>query len=196
QNWRSLSKMFAQRLNARVYALDLRNHGESPHSKAHSYEVMAEDVAAFIREHRLKKIVVLGHSMGGKVAMTMALRQEQQLDRLVVVDSAPVNSRISQEFKRYIDVMKKIEQVGVVKQSQADEIMKNYIPEITIRQFLLTNLKKDSTTGQYKFRIPLDVLDDSLGTMSEFPFDSAHHTFHKKTLFISGLRSDYVTPKV
>ncbi|CAG8766234.1 323_t:CDS:2, partial [Dentiscutata heterogama] len=124
QNWRSLAKVFAQRLNTRVFTLDLRNHGESPHSEVHNYEVMAEDVVTFMNEHQLKRTVVMGHSMGGKVAMTIALMQAPQIDQLVVVDSAPTNAYISDKFNTYVEVMKKIEQAGVMKQSQADEIMK------------------------------------------------------------------------
>ncbi|RIA98367.1 Alpha/Beta hydrolase protein [Glomus cerebriforme] len=196
QNWKSLAKTLAQRLNTHVFTLDLRNHGDSPHSPVHNYEVMSDDVAAFIKEHKFNKTVVMGHSMGGRVAMAMALRQVPHIEKLVVVDSAPVNARMSSEFFTYIDVMKKIEQAGVVKQSKADEIMKDYISDISIRQFLLTNLKKDPETGLYKFRIPLDILSDSMETLGGFPFDSAHHTFHKKTLFVAGKKSNYLPPKV
>ncbi|CAG8826277.1 28413_t:CDS:2, partial [Racocetra persica] len=189
QNWRSLAKIFAQRLNTRVFTLDLRNHGESPHSEVHNYEVMAKDVVTFMNEHQLKRTFIMGHSMGGKVAMTMALMQVPQIDQLVIVDSAPIDARMSKEFDTYVEIMKKIEQIGVVKQSQADEIMKSYISDINIRQFLLTNLKKDPESETYKFRIPLDVLGNSLKTLHGFPFDSARHTFHKSTLFVAGTKS-------
>ncbi|CAG8679914.1 11165_t:CDS:2, partial [Scutellospora calospora] len=175
---------------------DLRNHSESPHSKVHNHEAMAEDVVTFMNEHQLKKTNLMGHSMGGKVAMTMALRQVSQIDQLVVVDSAPTNTDLSKEFYTYTEVMKKVEQTGVMKHSQADEMMKDYISDINIRQFLLTNLKKDPETGVYKFRIPLDILSNSLETLSGFPFDSAHHSFHKATLFVAGTKSNYITSKV
>ncbi|KAF0534977.1 alpha/beta hydrolase [Gigaspora margarita] len=195
-NWRSLAKVFAQRLNTRVFTLDLRNHGESPHSEVHNYEVMAKDVVTFMNDHQLKRTVVMGHSMGGKVAMTIALMQVPQIDQLVVVDSAPTNTSISKEFATYVDVMKKVEQTEVMKQSQADEIMKGYISDINIRQFLLTNLKKDPEIEVYKFRIPLDVLGNSLKTLNGFPFDSDRHTFHKSTLFVAGVKSNYIPPKI
>ncbi|CAG8700367.1 6346_t:CDS:2 [Cetraspora pellucida] len=196
QNWRSLAKVFAQRLNTRVFTLDLRNHGESPHSEVHNYEIMAKDVVSFMNEHHLKRTFVMGHSMGGKVAMTMALMQVAQIDQLIVVDSAPTDAHLSKEFDTYVGAMKKIEQVGVVKQSQADEILKSYISDIHIRQFLLTNLKKDQEKGTYKFRIPLEVLGNSLKTLHGFPFGSARHTFHKSTLFVAGTKSNYILPKV
>ncbi|CAG8625109.1 11830_t:CDS:2, partial [Racocetra fulgida] len=98
----------------------------------------------------------------------MALMQVPQIDQLVIVDSAPIDARMSKEFDNYVEIMKNIEQIGVVKQSQADEIMK--IPE----------------SETYKFRIPLDVLGNSLKTLHGFPFDPARHTFHKSTLFVAG----------
>ncbi|CAJ0907201.1 6984_t:CDS:10 [Entrophospora sp. SA101] len=162
QNWKSLAKMFAQSLNTSVYALDLRNHGDSPHSSIVNYEIMSDDVAKFITDHKLNQAIIMGHSMGGKVAMAMALRQVPQVERLIVVDASPTNVRISDEFAFYIDTMKKVENVGVIKQSKADEIMQDYISNPSIRHFLLTNLKKDPDTGLYKFRIPLNILDDSL----------------------------------
>ncbi|CAG8479313.1 12428_t:CDS:10 [Funneliformis caledonium] len=195
QNWKSLAKIFAQRLNTHVFTLDLRNHGDSPHLSVHNYEVMADDVAAFIKEHKLYKTVVMGHSMGGRVAMAMALRQVPHIEKLVVVDSSPINTRMPSIFSTYVDVMKKVEQAGVVKLEKADKIMEDYIDDVTIRQFLLTNLKKDPDTGLFKFRIPLNILGDSLEKLGGFPFDSAHHTFHKKTLFVAGTKSNYLLSK-
>ncbi|CAG8555836.1 3083_t:CDS:10 [Ambispora leptoticha] len=189
QNWKSLAKAFAQRLNTK----DLRNHGESPHSPVHTYKAMAKDVAEFLNEHKLRKTVIIGHSMGGKVAMTMALLQVPHIEKLVVVDCAPTKYRLSLDFATYITAMKKIEETVVAKQSHADKILQE---DIAIRQFLLTNLKKDSDTGIYKFRIPLDLLNDNLEELGGFPFDSAHHTFRKPTLFIVGTKSNYVKPKV
>ncbi|CAG8517407.1 10319_t:CDS:10 [Ambispora gerdemannii] len=196
QNWKSLAKAFAQRLNTRVFTLDLRNHGESPHSPVHTYEAMSKDVTEFLHEHKLRKTVIIGHSMGGKVAMTMALLQVPHIEKLVVVDCAPTKYRLSLDFATYIAAMKKIETVVVSKQSLADEILREVEPDIAIRQFLLTNLKRNPDTGIYKFRIPLDLLDDSLEELGGFPFDSAHHTFHKPTLFVAGTKSNYVKPKV
>ncbi|CAI2184787.1 455_t:CDS:2 [Funneliformis geosporum] len=180
QNWKSLAKTFAQRLNTHVFTLVFAT---IPHLSVHNYEVMADDVAAFIKEHKLNKTVVMGHSMGGRVAMAMALRQVPHIEKLVVVDSAPISTRMPPNFSTYIDVMKKVEQAGVVRLEKADKIMEDYI---TV----------DHGTGLFKFRIPLDILGDSLETLSGFPFDSAHHTFHKKTLFIAGTKSNYLPPKV
>nr|CAG8501137.1 10257_t:CDS:10 [Entrophospora candida] len=201
QNWKSLAKMFAQSLNTSVYALDLRNHGDSPHSSIVNYKIMSDDVAKFIIDHKLNQAIIMGHSMGGKVAMAMALRQVPQVERLIVVDASPTNVRISDEFAFYIDTMKKVENVGVIKQSKADEIMQDYISNPSIRNFLLTNLKKDPDTGLYKFRIPLDILDDSLiyPTIETFfpnsiiaEVDAGHWVHAEKPLEFANIVTDFL----
>ncbi|CAG8483200.1 5283_t:CDS:2 [Paraglomus brasilianum] len=196
QNWKSLAKSFAQSLNTKVYAADLRNHGESPHSSVHTYESMASDVAEFIVQQKLDRSVLIGHSMGGKVVMTLALLQYPQVSQVIVVDTAPVNFRLSSNFSSYIAAMKKVDAADVSKQSFANEILEEDIEDITVRQFLLTNLTKDPQTGLYKWRIPLDTLEDALNDLGGFPFKSAHHTFKKRALFIAGTKSNYVPPKV
>ncbi|CAG8581295.1 7834_t:CDS:2, partial [Diversispora eburnea] len=193
QNWKILSRAFSHRLNTHVFALDLRNHGSSPHSEIHNYEIMADDVNEFIHDHWLKEVVILGHSMC--VGMVLALRHEKRIGQLVVVDTAPIYARLNENFKDYIEVMKEIEQLGVTTRRQADQVMRDYISDHVLRQFLLTNLKREAHEQKYSFQIPLDILKDSLETLSGFPFYSAHQAFHKKTLFVVGTRSNYVPPK-
>ncbi|KAF8983084.1 hypothetical protein BGZ46_010903, partial [Entomortierella lignicola] len=127
QNWGSLSKSIASRLNTRVFTVDLRNHGESGHSQEHDYTNMANDVTCFLKEQNLDKPIVIGHSMGGKVAMYLALNHTP-VDRVVVVDMAPVKVKLSSEFAVYVDVMKDIQKAHVKKQSEADSIMKKSVP--------------------------------------------------------------------
>jgi esterase len=86
-NWRTMSTRLAA--HCRVYAVDLRNHGRSPHSNVMNYLVMAQDLREFIENHGLRSPVILGHSMGGKVAMQLALQYPEQVDKLVIVDIAP-----------------------------------------------------------------------------------------------------------
>ncbi|KAG0233166.1 hypothetical protein BGW42_007644 [Actinomortierella wolfii] len=191
QNWKALSKAMASRLNTSVYALDLRNHGESEHHEHHNYASMANDVAHFIKEQNIDRPMVIGHSMGGKVAMTMALNQHP-VDRLVVVDMAPVRVRLSSVFQSYVKVMEQIQAANVQKQSEADKIMANTIVDIGVRQFLLTNLKRDPHTGRYAFRIPLATLANSLTNLGMFDFEIGKDRYDGKTLFIKGAKSDYI----
>ena len=86
-NWKTVSEMLSSQFS--VYTLDLRNHGESPHSEQFNYNVMTEDLKQFIQRHNLQKVILIGHSLGGKTAMTFASTYPQMVDKLIIVDIAP-----------------------------------------------------------------------------------------------------------
>ncbi|KAF9404425.1 hypothetical protein BGZ94_004190 [Podila epigama] len=192
QNWKALSKALATRLNTDVVTLDLRNHGESEHAADHDYPHMASDVVRFMQEQSLEKPIVIGHSMGGKVAMNLALRNQSLLDRIVVVDMAPVKVKLSSEFAKYVVAMKEIQKANVQKQSEADAIMKKCVDDLGVRQFLLTNLKRNASGDGYSFRVPIETLGDSLEKLGQFDFVPGKDRFDGKTLFIRGGRSGYI----
>ncbi|KAL1968709.1 hypothetical protein VTN77DRAFT_1535 [Rasamsonia byssochlamydoides] len=204
QNNRSISKVLARDLNRDIFVVDLRNHGNSAHAPEHNYTVMAEDVENFIRQHRLEKAVLFGHSMGAKTAMTVALRSPELVTGLVPIDNAPVRARLSADFARYVKGMEHIEAAKVTKQSDADKILQEYEESLPVRQFLLTNLIRDENNNQtLKFRIPLSILGPALDNMADFPFPmpfSDEYAEEKDnqvkydgpTLFIRGTRSRYV----
>lgn len=195
QNWKALSKAMAHRLNTRVITLDLRNHGESGHSEEHDYANMVNDVVHFLKEQSVDKPIVIGHSMGGKVAMNLALKHAAHLDRLVVVDMAPVKVKLSTEFAKYVGSMKEIQDANVKKQSEADTIMKKTVSDLGVRQFLLTNLKRDATGDGYSFRIPFETLGNSLEKLGHFDFVPGQDKFDGKVLFIRGVKSKYIMEK-
>ncbi|KAG0378897.1 hypothetical protein BGX24_002452 [Mortierella sp. AD032] len=194
QNWKALSKAMAHRLNTRVLTVDLRNHGESGHSEEHDYTNMANDVVHFLKEQELEKPIIIGHSMGGKVAMNLALKQAP-IDRMVVVDMAPVKVKLSTEFAKYVGSMKEIQNAYVKKQSEADTIMKKTVADLGVRQFLLTNLKRDATGDGYSFRIPFETLGGSLEKLGQFDFVPGVDKFDGKAMFIRGIRSKYIEEK-
>ncbi|KAL1876327.1 hypothetical protein VTK73DRAFT_9570 [Phialemonium thermophilum] len=206
KNNRTISKVLARDLGRYVYALDLRNHGDSPHVPRHDYVVMAEDVAAFIREHELQNSTLIGHSMGAKTAMTLALRSPDMVDNIIAVDNAPVDAALGTDFARYIQGMKRIEQAGVTRQSEADKILAEYEKSLPIRQFLLGNLHRPkaqgdggngSNTQTQKFRLPLSVLARALDNLGDFPYkDPREVRFEKPALFIRGTHSKYVPDEV
>ncbi|KAG5927813.1 hypothetical protein E4U42_001751 [Claviceps africana] len=107
-------------------AKDLRNHGESPHDLRHDYHAMAEDVSAFIQDRKLNSVTLIGHSMGAKTAMTLALRSPELVTNVVAVDNAPVDVALNGDFTKYIKAMKKIEDAKVTRQSEADEILQKF----------------------------------------------------------------------
>lgn len=172
----------------------MRNHGDSPHSDAHTYDAMAEDLAVFLDKQGIDNSVVMGHSMGGKVVMNMCLRRLHPVSKLIVVDMAPDVLPLSSDFGSYVAGMDEIQQAKVTKRSEADAILSKREPNLAIRQFLLTNLKKDEETGIYKFRVPYKILGKSLGQMSAF-LNEKTEPFDKPTLFIAGGKSDYIKPE-
>jgi len=87
---------------------------------------MAADVAAFVREHHLKRPTLIGHSMGAKTAMALALHEPDLIESIIAVDNAPVDVRLESDFARYIQGMKKIDEAGVTKQAEADKILEPY----------------------------------------------------------------------
>ncbi|KAM0794299.1 Alpha/Beta hydrolase protein [Usnea florida] len=197
QNNRSISKALARDLKAPVYALDLRNHGESPHDPVHDYPSMASDVEHFIRQHDLRLPILIGHSMGAKVAMTVALRSPRLLGALIPVDNAPIDANLKSDFHKYVRGMRDIEKAQVEKQAEADDILKKYEEAQPIRQFLLTNLVRSSFGDHLRLRIPLKTIALSLDKMGDFPFkdpDEAH--YDGQTLIVRGTKSRYVADDV
>ncbi|KAL4960332.1 putative alpha/beta hydrolase [Aspergillus stella-maris] len=193
QNNRSISRALARDLKREVYIVDLRNHGASFHDTEHTYPVMANDVADFINEHGLAKCVLIGHSMGAKAAMTLALTNPSLVSSLIPVDNAPVTATLKSDFAKYITGMEAIESSRVTKQSDADAILERYEKSLPIRQFLLTNLVRDAESGNMKFRVPLGTLGDALKGMGQFPFDQpGEKVFGGPTLVVRGTKSPYV----
>ncbi|GAA5962725.1 hypothetical protein JCM3765_006180 [Sporobolomyces pararoseus] len=196
QNWRSLAKGMAAKLGREVFTLDLRNHGHSPHVRECSYEDLAADVKAFIQEEqKLDDCIVVGHSMGGKVAMALALGGCEPLSKLVVVDIAPGVGKISPEFQAYLNAMKEIDDAQVHSRKEADTILQKTEPDLGIRQFLLTNLDRASPSDPYKFRLPLSYLRNAIDEIGHFPYTPGERIFDKPSLFLKGKKSKYINSK-
>ncbi|KAF2719875.1 alpha/beta-hydrolase [Polychaeton citri CBS 116435] len=197
-NNRSMSKIFARELNRPVYAIDLRNHGDSSHDDRHDYEVLADDVEGFLTSLSLKDSTLIGHSMGAKAAMAVALRNRVSIADLVSVDNSPVDASLKTDFVQYVQGMRKIEDAGITRQSEADAILKDYEESLPIRQFLLTNLIKDQEQGgKLKFRVPLKILSNALSAMGDFPYRDPDATrFEGPTMFVRGSKSPYVADEM
>ncbi|KAL9007263.1 MAG: hypothetical protein Q9188_000066 [Gyalolechia gomerana] len=158
---------------------------------------MADDVQEFIRDHNIKLPGLIGHSMGAKVAMTVALRSPKSLEALISVDNAPIDANLASDFRKYLEGMREIEEAEVKKQAEADQILRKYEDALPIRQFLMTNLVKAPHSGFLRLRIPIQTLASSLGNMGDFPFkDSDEARYKGPTLFIRGTRSHYVADDV
>jgi esterase len=189
RNWSSP----AQRLGTahRVFALDARNHGASPWADSMTYADMTEDVAAFQAARGLGRAAVIGHSMGGKTAMLMALNQADAVERLVVVDVAPVT--YPPELAAYVRAMRAVDLAGVARRADVDAPLAGAITSPAERAFLLQNLVLEN--GQARWRINLPVLDRFMPEISGFPEPGAGVSFAGPTLFVAGQRSSYVRPE-
>jgi pimeloyl-ACP methyl ester carboxylesterase len=189
RNWTSIGKELAG--THRVFALDLRNHGRSPWAATMSFDDMAGDVAAFIEARGLGPVALLGHSLGGKVAMRLALTRPELALRLVVVDVAPV--AYPNNFGRFIAAMHAVDLAAVERRADADLQLQSAVPDPVLRNFLLQNLAK--TDGGFVWRVNLEALAANMPELVGFPVPAKDATYPGPTLFIAGGRSRYVQPE-
>jgi esterase len=188
RNWSSP----AQRLAAahHVFALDARNHGASPWADSMTYADMMADVMAFQAARRLGRAAVMGHSMGGKAAMLLALRHAAAVERLVVVDVAPV--AYEPALADYVRAMRAADLAGVTRRAQVDAQLAGTVTSPAERAFLLQNLVFEE--GRARWRLNLPVIERFMPEISGFP-DIGDVAFGGPALFIAGERSGYVRPE-
>ncbi len=184
-NWQSIAKRLCD--DYQVFAVDLRNHGQSPHDDDMSYQAMAADLLEFIDTHCGGHAALVGHSMGGKAAMAAALLGPEQVDRLGVVDIAPVNYESA--LGRYAELMRDMPLNEVSRRQDADQRLQREIPNPAVRAFLLHNLRRDRS-GAWYWRVNLDVIVRDLPVIAGWP--SFDREFEKPTVFIGGLQSEYL----
>jgi len=194
RNWQSIARHLSA--NHQVYALDLRNHGNSPHAPKMSYPVMAEDVMNFIEQHHLSTVNLIGHSMGGKVAMYLALKYPQHVKRLVIVDIAPVN--YSHDFDDIFNGLFNVPLTKIKSREEAEKYLTEKIADRGIIQFLLQNLclekVKGNEIGKEKnyWRFNLQVLKQSIPKIISFPVITKETKYSAQTLFLGGQESNYI----
>jgi len=187
RNWTSIAKQIARK--RRVAVLDLPNHGDSPWSDRMDYPVMAEAVRVTLNSQRICEPVILGHSMGGKVAMVMALMWPKEVRGMISLDIAPASYR--QDFASYIQAMRRIDLERIRRRAEAEMSMETDIPEAAIRSFLCQNLVA-SADGGWRWRVNLNAIDRNLPTLVGFPTFPSGISFHRPSLFLKGGQSDYV----
>ncbi len=185
-NWRGIAKRLSHA--CRVFAVDLRNHGQSPWHDSMSYAEMAEDVADFIQRRNLTGVSVLGHSMGGKTAMMLALEHGNLVERLMVVDIAPVD--YPSDHLDYVEAMQAIDLNAIKNRVDADAAMRGHVPQIDTRLFLLRNLVRRD--GHFDWNVNLSALALNMQGLAGFPNIAPGHHFARETYFIHGTLSHYV----
>ncbi len=172
----------------RVIALDLRNHGVSPRAPGMSYPEMAADVLETLRAADALPCALVGHSMGGKVAMCAALTSPVSVGRLLVADIAPVAYPHEMSHAAYLSAMAAVPLHAGLTRAQADAALADAVPDARVRGFLLTNL---STGVAPRWRIDLAAIAAALPVLVGWP-EEIHGRYEGPTLFLTGARSDYV----
>lgn len=183
-NWLTLGRRFAE--DYKVYIIDQRNHGQSFHADDFSYEAMAADLKQFIDSKNIENPHVLGHSMGGKTAMTFATTYPELVDKLIVADIGPQSYPV-----HHASILKglfSIDLQSIKSRKEADEQMATYIPEMGIRQFLLKNLTRSG--GAFTWKINLSVIAREIEQIGKGLNQNTSYT--KSALFIRGEKSDYI----
>lgn len=190
KNWTSVARALAD--EARVILVDLPNHGRSGWTESITYEEMATAVADVLGDR--DPVTVVGHSMGGKVAMAMALLRPQSVERLVVADIAPVRYERITRFADYVTGMRSIDLGRLHTRAEADARLQPYVPDDVVRSFLLQNLRRDaaSATG-WRWQMNLSLLGGVLADLGDWP-DLHAPPYRGPVLWVAGSSSDYITP--
>lgn len=185
QNWKFSLRELEN--NFLVYRIDLRNHGNSFHHQEMNYEVMVQDLYDLIKSENLEKVMLLGHSMGGKLAIQLAHDYPEFFSKLIVVDISPFYS--DSDFRGYLDEMIQIDLDQIESRKEVDKILSQSISEESIRQFLLTNLKRNKD-GKLSWKSNLKVIHKEVqNLLKEIKINSS---LSIPTLFIKGEFSNYI----
>jgi len=185
-NWQSIAKELAA--TNQVFILDVRNHGKSFHDYHHDYNSMVADVHYFIDHLGLSKVTLLGHSMGGKIAMLFALKYPLLVSHLIVVDIAPKIYQPGHEDILY--ALSKVNPKELKSRQEAVDIISTYIHDSSVVQFLLKNLDRE-VDGSFSWKMNLPVLSSQYAEILSFPGEGI---FNEPTLFLKGEKSDYILP--
>ncbi|WP_295047941.1 alpha/beta fold hydrolase [uncultured Paracoccus sp.] len=186
RNLGALARRLAER--RRVVTVDMRNHGDSFHDADHGYPALAGDLAQVIADLG-GRVDVVGHSMGGKASMVLALTQPERVRRLAVMDIAPVAYGHSQTA--LIDAMEGLDLSAIDRRSAADAALAQAIDEPGVRAFLLQSLDLKSDPKAWRLNLP--ALRDQMGNLVGWPEGLPRATFDGPVLEIAGETSEYVT---
>ncbi|MBL1141232.1 MAG: alpha/beta fold hydrolase [Proteobacteria bacterium] len=186
RNWQGIARSLAE--THRVITPDLRNHGHSFHENSMSYIDMADDVITLCDHLNLSDCLLMGHSMGGKVAMSIALLHPEQFSALVIVDIAPFDYEHS--FHDLVETMLNMDLNKIKNRTEAEAELNKVTNDINTVQFILQNLTR--VDGKFCWRVNLDTIYTSLTSVSQFPENLKNRTCHMPSLFVGGSESAYL----
>ncbi|MEZ5490583.1 MAG: alpha/beta fold hydrolase [Gammaproteobacteria bacterium] len=173
-----------------VYTLDLRNHGDSPHSPGMSFPEMANDVLEFIDRQGLAAVYLLGHSMGGKVAMELALNYPGNVSRLLVADIAPTAYGEERgDHENVFNGLLSVDPASLASRTEAEQVLAAHVSEPAVRKFLVSNLVK-AEEGGYQWRFNLSALHSNYEKLREGV--RGDKPFERPALFVKGALSSYI----
>lgn len=186
-NWVTVGRKIADQFH--VFIPDQRNHGQSPHTTIHSFPAMADDLAQFIEDHEIENPVLIGHSMGGKVAMTYALENPGKVNKLVVIDISPRKYPERITHTQIISQMLSVDLEKVSTRSEVEKILESRITDARVRMFILKNLYY-KLHGKLAWRLNLEAINQSMDLI--FDGIRSENNFPGPALFIRGGKSDYI----
>lgn len=188
RNWQTTGRELAE--NFHVFALDLRNHGSSPHADEQSYAAMADDVLAWLDAQGIARATLMGHSMGGKTAMLLACRHPERVERLIIVDIAP-KDYFWPAHRAEFAAMNELNLGDLRSRAEAELRFEARVASWPMRKFLATNLDRTGEDGPWRWIVNLPVLTNALAAMEANPL-GAEDRFAGPTLFIAGGKSRYI----
>lgn len=184
-NWLSHAKILSEEFT--VHLLDQRNHGRSPHADEWNYPLMAEDLLAYMDSEGITTASLLGHSMGGKTALTFADAYPERLEKLIIADITP--KPYKPHHDEIIEALLSVPLAEVSQRSEVDEILKQSIEEVSVRQFLLKGLGRNKEKG-FAWKFNLEVISQNYEeVLKEIPLEDPNYL---PTLFIYGAKSNYL----
>jgi esterase len=187
-NWIMPAKELAK--DYKVILPDLRNHGNSPHSDVFNLQVMAEDIVELIQTLGFESVYLLGHSLGGRIAMSVALQHPHLVEKLVVVDIAPRQYSGNKSISNMMEVMSRVDFNNLLTLTAIEEFLTRYIPDPRVRNHAMKNLKRKTGVGfEWKANLPVIVKD--IETLMTPVYEELRFT--KPVLFIKGGASDFIT---
>ena len=199
-NWMTTAKKLREHYH--IYIVDQRNHGNSPHSDEHNYESMKEDLAEFFEFHKIHRATVIGHSMGGKTAMYFAADYPEKIEKLVVVDIAPVDylkRGTDSQFHQHAFILKCLKELQNYSFSNRKDIadfLNKRLHDLSLVNFLLKSIRHNKETNSFYCRLNVNVLDSSLDEIMEGVnkdwFDDRLPITSYPVLFIEGEKSSYI----
>ncbi len=202
-NWVNIGKRLAEKHT--VYMIDQRNHGRSAFSGSHTFNDMRDDLFEFFEKHGIEKAILLGHSMGGKVAMWFAADYPERVEKLVIADIAPKDYLLlknDSQFYLHQNILLAMQEIDFSKiktRGDVEDFLSLKIDDERICQFLLKNVAKDKSRHQYKWRVNAKVLydhlDEIVSGVNKKWLDDRIPILAYPVIFIRGMKSKYILPE-